>query len=687
MTMSQSIAERSIQTLRFLSVDAIQKANSGHPGLPMGSASMAYVLWARYLKHNPGHPGWFDRDRFILSAGHGSMLLYSLLHLTGYPLSLKDLQEFRQWGSLTPGHPESHLTPGVETTTGPLGQGISNGVGMAIAEAHLSARFNRPDCKVIDHYTYVIVGDGDLMEGLSAEACSLAGHLQLGKLIVLYDDNQICLSGSTSLTFTEDVQARFQALGWHVQKVSNGDDLEAIGQAMDQARQESGKPSLIIVRTIIGHGSPHKQGTFEAHGAPLGPEEVKATKLAAGWPLEPTFLIPEDVSIHMKSALEKGQQAQRRWEMTLEKYGQTYPAEHAELLRMMEGRLPEGWDRDLPQFTSDPKGVATRKASESVMQALAAKIPEMIGGSADLNPSTFTWLKGLGDFQPASCPKEGVQGAIGGPWDYSGRNLHFGVRENAMGSIVNGLALHGGLIPFGSTFLVFSDYMRPAIRLSAIMKIRSIWVFTHDGIGVGEDGPTHQPVEHYAALRCIPDLVFLRPGDANETVQAWQTAIRNAHRPTVLALTRQNVPVLDRKRFASAEGLCHGAYLLNPSKDAGLPDLILMASGSEVPLIVAAESLLAQKGWKVSLVSMPSWELFQEQSQEYRDRVLPPEVKVRIAVETGVSQGWHRWVGEKGMVIALDQYGASAPGPLLMEKYGFTAAHIAEVTEAALKKG
>lgn len=685
MTVS-SLDSRSINTIRFLSVDAIQKANSGHPGLPMGAATMAYTLWQRYLKHNPADPKWPDRDRFILSAGHGSMLLYSLLHLTGYPLSLEEVKGFRQWGTLTPGHPESHLTPGVETTTGPLGQGISNAVGMAIAEAHLAARYNRPGFDIVDHYTYVLVGDGDLMEGVSFEACSLAGHLGLGKLIALYDDNRICLSGSTVLSFSENVLDRFQAIGWHVQEVKNGEDLAEIGKAIEQAQKETGRPSLIKVRTTIGHGSPHKQGTSEAHGSPLGADEVKATKAALGWPTEPDFLIPDDVAAHMRSALVRGGEAEEKWNKRLQEYAVAYPVECREFQRIQSGVLPEGWDKDFPQYAADAKGVATRKASETMLQLLASRIPELMGGAADLNPSTFTWMKNQGDFQSTEAPAEGIQGAVGGPWGYIGRNIHFGVREHAMGSIVNGLLLHGGFRSFGSTFLVFADYMRPAVRLSAIMKIPAIWVFTHDGIGVGEDGPTHQAVEHYAALRAIPNLLFLRPCDANETVYAWKTALENNSRPTVLALTRQNVPTMDRTKYASAAGLLRGAYLLNPLPAGQLPDMILIASGSEVSVILAAEALLAQKGYRVSLVSMPSWELFREQSQEYRDSVLPPGVKTRIAVETGISQGWHEWVGEQGGVQALDGYGASAPGPLLMKKFGFTPENVAARAEELFKK-
>lgn len=685
MTVS-SLDSRSINTIRFLSVDAIQKANSGHPGLPMGAATMAYTLWQRYLKHNPADPKWPDRDRFILSAGHGSMLLYSLLHLTGYPLSLEEVKGFRQWGTLTPGHPESHLTPGVETTTGPLGQGISNAVGMAIAEAHLAARYNRPGFDIVDHYTYVLIGDGDLMEGVSFEACSLAGHLGLGKLIALYDDNRICLSGSTVLSFSENVLDRFQAIGWHVQEVKNGEDLAEIGKAIEQAQKETGRPSLIKVRTTIGHGSPHKQGTSEAHGSPLGADEVKATKAALGWPTEPDFLIPDDVAAHMRSALVRGGEAEEKWNKRLQEYAVAYPVECREFQRIQSGVLPEGWDKDFPQYAADAKGVATRKASETMLQLLASRIPELMGGAADLNPSTFTWMKNQGDFQSTEAPAEGIQGAVGGPWGYIGRNIHFGVREHAMGSIVNGLLLHGGFRSFGSTFLVFADYMRPAVRLSAIMKIPAIWVFTHDGIGVGEDGPTHQAVEHYAALRAIPNLLFLRPCDANETVYAWKTALENNSRPTVLALTRQNVPTMDRTKYASAAGLLRGAYLLNPLPAGQLPDMILIASGSEVSVILAAEALLAQKSYRVSLVSMPSWELFREQSQEYRDSVLPPGVKTRIAVETGISQGWHEWVGEQGGVQALDGYGASAPGPLLMKKFGFTPENVAARAEELFKK-
>ena len=675
----------SINTLRFLSADAIQKANSGHPGLPMGAAAMAYVLWTRFLRHNPASPRWADHDRFVLSAGHGSMLLYSLLHLTGYAsMPLEEIMNFRQWGSRTPGHPESHLTAGVETTTGPLGQGLSNAVGMAIAEAHLAARFNRPGHEIVNHHTYVLAGDGDLMEGVASEACSLAGHLRLGKLIALYDDNRISLAGTTSLTFTEDVALRFGAYGWHVQRVSDGNDLDAVERALKTAQGVTDQPSLILVRTIIGYGAPHKQNTFEVHGSPLGPDELKAAKEKLGWPAEPAFLIPDEALKNFREALERGKKWEGEWNKRLDAYAKAFPDLAAEFKRWMAGDLPSGWDAGLPTFPADPKGLATRKASEAVMQALAARLPELMGGSADLNPSTFTVLKGYGDFQSTEASAHGAQGTSGGPWGYDGRNVHFGVREHAMGAVVNGLALHGGVIPYGSTFLIFSDYMRPAVRLSAIMKIGSVWVYTHDSIGLGEDGPTHQAVEHYAALRAIPGLLFIRPCDANETVWAWKVAIQNRHRPTALALTRQNVPTLDRSHLAPADGLLKGAYVLNPQVQN--PDIILMATGSEVQHIVAAEKMLAEKGVKARLVSMPCWELFEEQSAEYREGVLPSPVTARLAVEAGVSLGWHRWIGDKGATVTLDRYGGSAPGGVLMKQFGFTAENVADQALKLLSK-
>jgi len=664
----------SINTIRFLSVDAVQKANSGHPGLPMGAAAPAYVLWTRFLKHDPAAPKWPDRDRFVLSAGHGSMLLYSLLHLTGYDLSLDDIQRFRQWGSRTPGHPEGHLTPGVEATTGPLGQGISNAVGMAIAEAHLAARFNRPGHAIVDHHTYVLASDGDLMEGVASEACSLAGHLALGKLTVIYDDNRISLSGSTSVCFSEDVGARFAGYGWHVQRVADGNDLDDVDRALKSARSETRRPSLVIVRTEIGYGAPHKAGTFEAHGSPLGPDEVRAAKQKLGWPLEPPFHIPAAALANFRRALDEGKKARGSWEQRLDAYGRAFPDLAAEFRRTFGAELPEGWDAELPTFSPDGKGLATRKASEAVMQALAKALPELIGGSADLDPSTFTWLKGEGDFESAAVSPDGAQGRVGGTWGYEGRNLHFGVREHAMGAAVNGMALHGGLIPYGSTFLIFSDYMRPAIRLSALSRLGAIWVYTHDSIGLGEDGPTHQAVEHYMALRAIPDLVFIRPADANETAWGWRVAIENRHRPTALALTRQNLPTLDRTRYAPAEGLRRGAYVLNPTLSA--PDIVLIATGSEVQHIVAAERRLAEKGVKARLVSMPSWELFAEQAKDYRESVLPAALTRRLSVEAGVTLGWHQWVGERGETIGIDRFGASAPGPTLMKEFGFTAEHV-----------
>ena len=679
-----------INTLRFLAVDAVQHAESGHPGLPMGAAAMAYVAWTRFLRHNPSNPKWPDRDRFVLSAGHGSMLLYALLHLTGYDLPLEQIKRFRQWGSTTPGHPESHLTPGVEATTGPLGQGIANAVGMAIAEAHLAARFNRPGHNVIDHATYVIASDGDMMEGVQSEACSLAGHLRLGKLIVLYDANAVSLAGSTSITFTENVGARFAAYGWDVQQLDDGNDLAAVDKALRHAQQAADRPSLIVVRTILGYGAPHKQGTFQAHGSPLGADEVRAAKQNLGWPLEPAFFIPDEVRTLFRTALERGRVLEQEWRGRLSAYLTAFPDLSAELTRRLTGDLPHGWDANLPTFSDAPKGLATRKASEATLQSLAATLPELVGGSADLDPSTFTWLEGKGDFEPASLAKEGAQGAVGGVWSFAGRNLHFGVREHGMGSIVNGLGYHGGFIPYGATFLVFSDYMRPPVRLSALARLGSIWVYTHDSVGLGEDGPTHQPVEHLIALRAIPGLLVIRPGDANETVWAWRTAIQNRHRPTAIVLTRQSVPILDRSTYASADGLMRGAYMLNPVSEASsLPDVILIASGSEVQHIVGAESALAAKGIRARLVSMPCWELFEEQTAEYRESILPASVTARLAVEAGRSLGWERWVGSDGATVSLDRYGASAPGDVVMRELGFSTDRVmrtAEVLVAAERK-
>ena len=663
-----------INTIRFLAADAVQHANSGHPGLPMGAAAMAYVLWTRHLSHDPGDPSWPDRDRFVLSAGHGSMLLYALLHLTGYDLSLDDLRRFRQWGSRTPGHPEVHLTPGIEATTGPLGQGLADAVGMAIAEAHLAARFNRPGHTIVDHATWVLASDGDLMEGITSEACSLAGHLQLGKLRVLYDDNRISLAGTTDLTFTEDVGARFRAYGWHVLEVENGNDVAAIDAALTTMRATTDRPSLVRVRTCIGQGAPTKANTFEAHGSPLGPDELRGAKAALGWPAEPAFWIPPEALAIFRTAQGRGRDRRRTWEAALDRYATAHPELATELRRRLARKLPPDWDAKLPVFPADPKGVATRKAGEAALQALAERLPEIVGGSADLNPSTLTWIKGTGDFEPPTVGHEKSQGRVGGTWGYDGRNLHFGVREHAMGAAVNGMALHGGVISYGSTFLVFSDYMRPALRLSALMELGTIWVYTHDGIGVGEDGPTHQPIEHYAALRAIPGMRFIRPCDANETVEAWRVAIAERHSPTCLALTRQNVPTLDRARFAPASGLARGAYVLNP--EVTTPKLLLMATGSEVQYIVAAAAQLAARGVAARLVSMPCWELFDAQPREYRDAVLPPGTTARVAVETGTSFGWHRWVGPAGRIVGLDRFGASAPGPEVAKQLGFTVDHV-----------
>jgi transketolase len=658
-----------VNTIRFLSVDGVQQANSGHPGLPMGAAAMSYVLWTRFLRHNPIDPSWPDRDRFVLSGGHGSMLLYSLLHLTGYNLSLDEIKNFRQWGSKTPGHPEVSLTPGVEATTGPLGQGFAMGVGMAMAEAHLAARYNQPDHTIIDHYTYGIVSDGDLMEGLSHEAASLAGHWRLGKLIYLYDDNRISLAGTTDLTYTDDVTKRFEAYGWQVLLVEDGNDLAAIEAALTAARSDTQRPSLIRVRTIIGFGAPHKQNTFEAHGSPLGSDEVKAAKENLGWPVEPPFFLPSEALDHFREAIENGQVQQAAWQKKLDAYAAAYPELAAELLHALNGELPAGWNKDLPVFPAG-KGQATRVSSGQVLNAIAAKVPQLIGGSADLNPSTNTALKGLGDFESAAQSHAGTQGAVGGVWSYAGRNVPYGVREHAMGSLSNGLALHGGVIPFTATFLQFADYMRPAIRLAALMDQRVIFVFTHDSIFLGEDGPTHQPIEHLAALRAIPNLVVIRPADANETAVAWQIAVERQHGPTALIFSRQAVPTFDRAVVASAEGVRKGGYVLIDTD--GTPDVILIASGSEVALAAGARDELAKRNLKARVVSLPSWKLFDAQPRDYRESVLLPHVKSRLAIEAGIAQGWHKYVGDEGKVMSIERFGASAPAGVLAEKFGFT---------------
>ncbi len=609
------------------------------------------------------------------------MLLYSLLYLTGYDLSLDDIRQFRQWGCRTPGHPERSLTPGVETTTGSLGQGFANGVGMAVAEAYLAARYNRPGHEIVNHFTYVLAGDGDLMEGVVAEAASLAGHLRLGKLICLYDDNRISLAAATDISFSEDRARRFESCGWHTITVEDGNDLKLIGRSIQAARAESRRPSLILVRTHIGYGSPHKQDSFESHGAPLGEEEVRLTKQNLGWPLEPQFYVPEEALRFFRQALDRGRAAEAEWNAAFARYVREFPALAQEFLRLMRGELPEDWDASLPSFPADPKGMATRVALGKAMNAVAAALPGMIGGSADLNPSTHTVIKNGGDFQNPDYKPRDKQGSIGGGWGYQGRNIHFGVREHAMGAIANGMAAHGGIIPYASTFFVFSDYMRPPIRMAALMGLGVIFIFTHDSIGVGEDGPTHQPIEHLAALRVIPGLTVIRPGDANETVVAWSVAAEMRGRPVALVLTRQEVPTLDRSHYGSAEGLRRGAYILK-DPPAGKPDLILMATGSEVSLIVAAQQKLAEKGLAVRAVSMPSWELFDAQPQEYRDEILPPPIRARLAVEAGISQGWRKYIGDAGDMISLDRFGASAPSKVVFEKFGYT---VDNVVARALK--
>jgi len=683
--MSDQLDQLCINTVRFLSVDAVQQANSGHPGMPLGAAAMAYVLWTRRLKHHPRNPEWFDRDRFVLSAGHGSMLLYSLLHLSGYDLSLDDIKQFRQWGSKAPGHPERGHTPGVETTTGPLGQGLANAVGMAIAEAQLAARYNRPGFEVIDHSTYALVSDGDLMEGVAAEAASLAGHLKLGKLTCLYDDNRVTLAAGTDISFSEDRAQRFAAYGWHTVLVADGNDLAAIDAALQAARAETARPSLILVRTHIGYGSPNKHDSFESHGSPLGMDEVRLTKQNLGWPTEPPFLIPEAALAHFREALAHGARDEAVWNERMADYTQAFPELAEELRRSRRGELPPDWDADIPVFPADAKGLAARAASGQVMNAIAPRLPALTGGSADLDPSTHTALAGFGDFHPPADPEDDTQGADRGGWSHAGRNLHFGVREHAMGAIVNGLAAHGGTISYGSTFLIFSDYMRPPLRLAALMGLHVVHVFTHDSIALGEDGPTHQPVEQLAALRAIPNLTVIRPGDANETAVAWRVAIEMREGPVVLVLSRQNLPTLDRDRHAPADGLRRGAYVLSDAAD-GQPELILIASGAEVGLIVAAAQRLRCEGLAVRLVSMPSWELFEAQSQPYRDAVLPPSIPARLAVEAGVSQGWQRYVGDRGDVLGVDRFGASAPGPEMLREYGFSVDNVCQRALALVEK-
>lgn len=658
-----NLDQLAINTIRFLAVDAVQKAKSGHPGLPMGAAPMAYVLWQNFLKFNPRNPQWPDRDRFVLSAGHGCMLQYALLYLTGYDVGMDDLKQFRQWGSITPGHPENFETPGVEVTTGPLGQGVGNAVGLAIAEAHLAARFNKPGHTIVDHYTYVILGDGCNMEGIASEAASLAGHLQLGKLIMLYDSNHISIDGNTAITFTEDVGKRYEAYGWHVQKVADGNhDLQAISEAIAQAKAVTNQPSLIIVETTIGYGSPNKAGTEAVHGAPLGPDEVKLTKENLGWPLEPDFYVPEEVLSHFRQAVDKGAKAEAAWQERFAAYKLAYPTEAAEFERIMAGELPSGWQAALATVAETGRE-STRNLSKFCLNALAGAIPEFLGGSADLAHSNMTFLKGIPEFQPGS---------------YDGRNFRFGVREHAMGAIVNGMALHGGLIPYDATFLIFTDYMRAAIRLSALSQVRVLHVMTHDSVALGEDGPTHQPVETTASLRLIPNLYVFRPADARETVGAYQVALASPKTPSVLVFTRQAVnPVTG----TSIEGVAKGGYIV---VDCGCehPDLIIIATGSELELAVQAATQLT--GYKVRVVSMPCTNLFDAQPQEYKDSVLPPQVTKRISIEAGVTDGWYKYVGFGGKTLGIDQFGASAPGPVCMEKFGMTVANLVATAQALL---
>jgi len=680
--MSNQLDQSCINTIRFLSVDMVQKANSGHPGMPLGAAPMAYVLWTRWLRYNPHNPDWINRDRFVLSAGHGSALLYSLLHLSGYALSLHDLKQFRQWGSKAPGHPERGHTPGVETTTGPLGQGLANAVGMAIAEAQLAARYNRPGHALVDHHTVAIAGDGDLMEGVASEAASLAGHLKLGKLTCLYDDNNVTLAGGTGITFSEDRARRFEAYGWHTLTVADGNDLAAIEAALKAARAETARPTLILVRTHIGYGSP-EQDSFKAHGSPLGKDGVRQTKQKLGWPTEPDFLIPDEALAHMRQAVQRGKHDEAAWNERLGAYAKAFPDLCAELQGRLRGELPPGWDADIPLFPADAKGLATREASGKVMNAIAPRLQALCGGSADLDPSTKTALKGLGDFNPPPSAGENQQGSDGGGWSHAGRNLHFGVREHAMGAIVNGLAAHGGFIPYGATFMIFSDYMRPPIRLAALMGLHVVHVFTHDSIALGEDGPTHQPVEQLASLRAIPNLTVIRPADANETAVAWRIAVETRNRPVLLVLSRQDLPTLDRSRYAAADGLRRGAYVLSDAP-GGKPELILLASGSEVSLILAAAERLQQEGIAVRCVSMPSWDLFEALPEAEREAVLPVAVTARLAVELGVPQGWDRYIGAHGDMISVERFGASAPADVLLREYGFTVDHVYARAKALL---
>ncbi|MBW2165140.1 MAG: transketolase [Deltaproteobacteria bacterium] len=655
------IDELCINTIRTLSMDAIQKANSGHPGAPMGLAPAAYILWKCFLKHNSKNPEWTDRDRFVLSGGHASMLLYSLLYLSGYDLTMDDIKNFRQWGSKTPGHPEFGHTPGVETTTGPLGQGFTNAVGMALAERHIATIFNRPGYEIIDHYTYMICGDGDLMEGITAEAASFAGHMGLAKLICIYDDNSISIEGNTDITFTEDVGLRFKAYNWHVTKVEDGNNLDDIHRAIKEARAETTKPSIIMLRTHIAFGSPNKQDSADAHGAPLGEEEIRLTKKNLGWDENVFFYVPEQVVKMFGECIDKGKKAESIWKEKFEEYCSKYPVLSKKLNDSLNNSLNEGWDANLPDFSKNEGPIATRAVSGKILNAISENIPYLIGGSADLAPSNNTIIKSSHDFQKNM---------------FDGRNIRFGVREHAMGGIISGIALHKGLRPYGGTFFVFADYMRPAIRLASLMKLPVIYIFTHDSVAVGEDGPTHQPVEHLAGLRAIPGLTVIRPADATETIEAWRLSAQTTDSPVALILSRQKLPVIDRTIYSSADKLVNGAYILSDSD--GKPDIILIATGSEVDITLKAGKILEEKGISVRVVSMPSWELFENTSQEYKDKVLLPDVNVRIAVEAGISMGWERYTGSNGVVIGINEFGASAPGNIVMEKFGFTSENIVQ---------
>jgi transketolase len=657
----QEFDDLCINTIRTLSMDAVQKANSGHPGAPMGLAPAAYVLWRWGMKYNPKNPKWPDRDRFILSGGHASMLLYSMLHITGYSLGLEDIRQFRQWGSITPGHPEFRHTPGVETTTGPLGQGFANAVGMAMAERHLAARFNRPGYEIVDHFTYVMCGDGDMMEGISSEAASLAGHLGLGKLIVIYDDNKVSIEGPTDLTFTEDVAMRFSAYHWGIYRVDDGNNLDAIRKVLSEAKADESKPSLILLRTHIAYGSPNKQDSSEAHGAPLGAEEVALTKKRLGWNENEPFFIPHEVESLTRECIETGESMQSLWEKRWVEYQKKFPELAQAFSDALDQRMPAGWDEALPVFPIEEKSMATRSASGKVLNALGKRIPSLIGGSADLAPSNNTLLSFSQDFQKNS---------------YHGRNIRFGVREHAMAAILSGMTLHGGLRPYGGTFLVFADYMRPSIRLAALMKIPVIYVFTHDSVAVGEDGPTHQPVEHLASLRSIPGLCVIRPADANETSQAWRCALERTQGPTAIILSRQKLPVIDQMQYAKAESLSKGAYILLDC--IGDPDLIVVASGSEVSLVLQASEILSREKITVRVISMPSWELFEQMPEDYRNAVLPRELPVRLIVEAGSRMGWERYKGEKGEIFGISRFGASAPGEKILKEFGFSAPEIAQ---------